>query len=303
LPRGAAFYQRIRNRYQVRLGHTTLCPVKFDRIWLVSALGLALFVSSCRPRRGAHAPGADAPDVKAVCSSGATFEQAPYKYENNQWGSSKEHGRYEQCLLERTVAGRRELGWSWTWPGQDSSVFAYPEIIFGWKPWTGGRSSDHRFPLKLSEMQHLAIQYEVETNATGNYNLAPEVWLISGRSGANTANPALITAEIMFWMEASGIARPAGVVVDQPEVAGIRYELWQLDHAGDNGAGGWRLLSFKAPSVQRAGTLPVDELLRYLVKKGLVGGEQYVASVEFGNEISGGTGTTWVKKFAVDVSP
>jgi hypothetical protein len=267
---------------------------------LATAAALQL---GCRPRRDAHAPGADAPGVKSICANAATVEDAPYRFENNQWGSGKEHQHFEQCLLERTVAARSEHGWTWIWPGQDSSVFAYPEIIFGWKPWTGGHSSDHRFPLKLSEMAHLAIAYEVETAATGSYNLAPEVWLTSARSSAGERNPGLISAEIMFWVEAAGIARPAGNVVDRPTIAGKEYEVWQKDNAGDNGRGGWRLLSLKTPTTERAGTIPVDELLRYLVRKGLVSGEHYVASVQFGNEITGGSGTTWVKKFAVEVSP
>jgi hypothetical protein len=243
------------------------------------------------------------PEVKAECGNAATVTDAPYRYENNQWGSGKEREKFEQCLLERTAAGRTERGWTWNWPGTNSSVFAYPEIIFGWKPWTGGRSTDHRFPLRLSEMQHLVIEYDVETTATGSYNLAPEVWLVSGRSGAGVPNPSSISAEIMFWVEAAGVAQPGGAVVDRPQVGGINYELWQLDNAGDNGTGGWRLLSFKWPATERAGTVPVDELMRYLMKKGLVNPAHYIAGVEFGNEISGGTGTTWVKKLAVEVTP
>jgi hypothetical protein len=277
-----------------------MSPAWRSRIVLLS---VALGVVNCRPRRPALAPGAETPDVKATCTNSAIIQDSPYRFENNEWGMGKAHGAFEQCLLERSASGGTERGWSWVWPGQDSSVFAYPEIIFGWKPWTGGRSSDPRFPLKISDMRQLTIDYAVETNASGSYNLAPEVWLISGRSGARTANPALISAEIMFWVEASGIAQPAGTVVDRPVIAGINYELWQKDHAGDNGAGGWRLLSFKTPTTLRAGTVPVDELLRYLVTKGLVQADHYVASVEFGNEISGGTGVTWVKKFAVNVSP
>jgi Glycosyl hydrolase family 12 len=268
---------------------------------LLSCFGLEL--ASCRPKRGAHAPGADLPQVKAECGNAATVTEAPYRYENNQWGSGKEREKFEQCLLERTVPGRTERGWTWNWPGTNPSVFGYPEIIFGWKPWTGGRSTDRRFPLRLSEMQHLVIQYEVETSATGSYNLAPEVWLVSGRSGAGVPNPSSISAEIMFWVEAAGVAQPGGAVVDRPQIAGAAYELWQLDNAGDNGTGGWRLLSFKLPTTQRAGTVPVDELMRYLVQKGLVNPAHYIAGVEFGNEISGGTGTTWVKKFAVEVTP
>ena len=36
---------------------------------------------------------------------------------------------------------------------------------------------------------------------------------------------------------------------------------------------------------------------------GLVSPDEYVASVEFGNEVVGGSGTTWVRKFAVNVAP
>jgi len=266
-------------------------------------LVFALCAVGCRPYPGAHAPGVDAPGVKSWCENNATLGGGAYHYENNQWGWAKEHSRYEQCLLEREVSGQTERGWTWAWPGQDSSVFAYPEIIFGWKPWTGGKSSDPRFPLKLSNVRELAIDYAVETSATGSYNLAPEVWLIRGRPSAGERNPGLISAEIMFWVEASGVARPAGSVVDRPTIAGKQYEVWQMDHAGDNGRGGWRLISIKTLTTERAGTIPVAELLRYLVQKDLVSAEHLVASVEFGNEISGGTGTTWVKQFAVHVSP
>jgi hypothetical protein len=43
--------------------------------------------------------------------------------------------------------------------------------------------------------------------------------------------------------------------------------------------------------------------LRYLLQKGLISANEYIATVEFGNEISGGSGTTWVKKYEVVVSP
>ncbi|MET0795604.1 MAG: hypothetical protein ABW061_29060 [Polyangiaceae bacterium] len=264
---------------------------------------LALFSVDCIRKIQASVPGAQDRSVSATCGNGATYRDKPYTWENNQWGSGKEHSSFQQCLLERSVNGETEHGWSWIWPGTDQSVFAYPEIIFGWKPWTGGKSSDKRFPLKLSNLQQLKIQYEVETEAEGSYNLAPEVWIIRNRSGAGEANPRLITAEIMFWVEASGVAQPAGTIVDHPEVGGITYELWQKDGAGDNGGGGWRLLSFKTPTTMRKGTLPVDDLLRYLLQKGLISANEYIATVEFGNEISGGSGTTWVKKYSVDVSP
>ena len=269
----------------------------------VLLLALAVSSTDCIRKIQASVPGAQDRHVSATCGNGAQYHDKPYTWENNQWGSGKEHSSFQQCLLEHDVDGTTVHGWSWIWPGTDTSVFAYPEIIFGWKPWTGGKSSDKRFPMRVSDMQQLKIQYEVETEATGSYNLAPEVWIINQRSAAGEPNPRLITAEVMFWQEAGGEARPAGTVVDRPEIGGLTYELWQMDHAGDNGNGGWRLLSFKTPTTMRKGTVPVDDLLRYLVKKGLINANEYIATVEFGNEISGGSGTTWVKKFAVEVSP
>jgi Glycosyl hydrolase family 12 len=270
----------------------------------LSGFCVACMLLACRPRRPTSVPAANLPGLTAQCGGGAILHDGPYNYENNQWGSHKAHGHFEQCLLLRTVDGHAERGWSWDFPGTDRSVFAYPEIIFGWKPWSGGRSSDARFPLKLSAMQKLDIEYDVETDATGSYNLAPEVWLIRQRPSAGQPNPSAISAEIMFWVEAAGVAQPGGSLVERPEINGQSYELWQQDNAGGDGSGPlWRLLSFKTPATERKGTIPVADLLRYLVKKGLVNAEHYVAGVEFGNEISGGRGTTWVKNLKVEVSP
>lgn len=274
-----------------------------SRIALSLCLSLALTVA-CRPRGAANAPGKADTQVTAICTPGATIVDGPYTYENNQWGSGKARGSFEQCLLKRQVGDRTEYGWTWDFPGVDPSIFAYPEIIFGWKPWTGGPPSDPRFPLRVADVQKLSLAYEVETEASGHYNLAPEVWITRAKPTSNAANPALISAEIMFWVESAGQTRPAGSLVDRTEVDGKRYTLYRLDGAGDKGNGeGWRLLSFTIPSTERAGTVPIDALLKYLVDTGHIDPQHYVASVEFGNEIAGGRGTTWVKRFEVNVSP
>jgi len=289
----------------VRLTFGRAVMLQFDRksfVPLFFAVCL-LALAACRKKPGS-APGKSLPGVDAKCGEFFTINEGPYRWENNTWGSGKARGRYEQCLLEREVDGKTERGWTWNFPGLDPSVFAYPEIIYGWKPWSGGRTTDKRFPLKVADVKHLVINYHIEMQATGAYNLAPEIWLTRSGHASNSPNPSTITTEIMFWMDYKAEARPAGSIVEHPVVDGVTYELWKADSIGDKGNGqGWVLYSFKSPKIQHQGTISVHSLLGYMSQKNLIKQDEYVASVEFGNEVMGGTGTTWVKRFDIEVRP
>lgn len=243
-------------------------------------------------------------EVIADCAIWTTRERGPYRFENNEWGHAKARGDFEQCLLERNVDGERQFGWRWAWPGYEPTVYAYPEIVFGWKPWTGGKPTDPRFPLAIRKIKELSVEYDVETVADGHYNLAPEIWLSSSGAWSEKRNPSLLTTEIMFWLEHAGGVRPSGDIVDHPTIENVAYELWKAGSVGDRGDGrGWRLYSFRSASTMRAGTLRIHAFLKYLADAGLIDVNDFVASVEFGNEVSGGKGTTWVKRFRIDVVP
>src|SRR5437868_15194771 len=113
---------------------------------LITAIGYSLSgcaatpvaSSTTRPPGGGgaaaagSAPGQSDPGVTANCQPDATEMSGSYRYNNNQWGRNKAKAKGEQCLLTRQFAERTERGWSWSWPGFDPSVFAYPEIEFGW---------------------------------------------------------------------------------------------------------------------------------------------------------------------------
>lgn len=270
---------------------------------LAAVLLLALPGAGCRLRHDLHnAPGKYGSGVSFECTDGYTKADGPYRYENNQWGAGKAQGRYEQCLLERRVDGQKQRGWTWNFPGTDPSVFSYPEVIFGWKPWTGGKSTDRHLPSRVGDFAKLSIVYEVESQVTGSYNLAPEVWVVNRNVQSGPAAPRSISAEVMFWMDAGGAARPGGNIVGEANVGGVVYELWQMDGAGSNGYS-WRLISFKSPTPQLKGVIDIPAFMRVLVDKKLVDPSHYIASVEFGNEVSGGTGTTWIKKLAVETAP
>jgi hypothetical protein len=281
-------------------------------MYRLSALCTAALMAACSnvpspeatAAPAAGAPGRNLPDVQAQCRNGDTQVIGAYKYENNMWGADKARGfTPEQCLLTRTVNGSKQVGWTWYWPGMDRSVFAYPQIMWGWKPWSGGKPSDARFPARVGDLKSLTMDFEVQTDAQGTYNLAPEIWLTSSGAWSEAPNPKLITTEIMFWMDYQQGATPAGSIVDRPVINGVAYELWKMDNIGNKGDGtGWTIYSFKSPTIQHAGRIDIQALLAYMVGKGWVSKDEYVASVEFGNEVMGGSGTTWVKRFEVNAN-
>ncbi len=257
----------------------------------------ALLLAGCKLKPRVMAPGVSADGVDADCGHWYSVMDGPYRYENNVWGKGKAKKGFEQCLLDRDVAGRTERGWTWNWPGFDSTVFAYPEIVFGWKPWSGGEPTDPRMPMKVADITKLTLDFEVETTATGTYNLAPEIWLTRSGSASSNPNPSLISTEVMFWMDYGGQAEPAGKIADRPTIAGIDYELWRADNFGAGGR--WTYVALKSTKIRRKGVIDMLAVLRYLADKQVIDPNHYVASVEFGNEIMGGSGTTWVKRFEI----
>jgi hypothetical protein len=175
-------------------------------------------------------------------------------------------------------------------------------VIFGWKPWSS-QSTTPSLPLRIADVRALTVRYAVKTEHTGKIALSLSAF-VTDSSAASAPNPRAIVAELMVWLDYPDDATPVGKRTAAFDVAGTSYELWHTPQHGDRGDGsGWQLFYFKGPNHQRRATVQVQPLLEWLTKQNLIASDRFIASVELGNELMSGSGTTWVEDFDVSLNP
>lgn len=277
-------------------------PVNARILPSLSLLVLACGCGSASDRPSAATPGEPPaktlPGVTSYCDYDQRLPLGAYDLLNNAFAQNKATEPHGQCLIERQVGGKAQYGWSWAWPGFDPLGFGYPEIVFGQKPWDPS-STDPRLPVRISDVTSMTLRYQTETTATGKHNLSPALWI----NGAADAAPLTIVAEIAVWLDWSEGTEPIGTPVGQVSVGGVEYGFWHAPNHGDRGDGtGWSLYYFKAATPRAQGTLDFQALLAHMQSEGDVQPSDYVTSLEFGAELQGGSGTTWITDFSVELT-
>ena len=193
--------------------------------------------------------------------------------------------------IDGTLVGR----WTWDWLNSGTNVKAYPEIIFGQKP--GSTSTSEALPIKINDVGVAVISYEVSSTYAGSGNVAFDCWLTDTPDPATWGVPP-ITHEIMIWLDSLGGMHPGGAYLERASLGSVTYAVY----VGDNYGQGWRYIAFaSAESRLGVGTLDLGSILAYIKEKNLVTGDEYLASIEFGNEIAGGAGETVVKRYTVTI--
>jgi hypothetical protein len=114
-------------------------------------------------------------------------------------------------------------------------------------------------------------------------------------TNSNTPSPRAIKTEIMIWTDRNEM-NPAGTKIDTVAVNGRTYDLWHNPHHG-----GWRYVAFVAHRKQLSGSLRLDAFVAECVKRGWVSPSEYVADIEFGNEIISGKGSTVLNSISFSV--
>jgi len=224
--------------------------------------------------------------AETKCGDWARLTFPDFYVENNVWGK-RDITDYKQCIFRAD----KVFGWEWTWPSGAPDVVAYPEISFGWKPWNS-QSTTPKLPLQVSKVKKALVTYDLSMKSEGIYNLAFDACL-TREPKPNEKN---ITAEIMIWLDHDTL-KPDGSSSEAVTIDGETYDFYkgQPPHAE------WPYLAFIKKTPRISGKTDFRKFLDYLVRAKHVSPNDYLASIEFGNEVYSGTGKTEVKKYVVEI--
>ncbi len=183
------------------------------------------------------------------------------------------------------------------YPETATSVNAYPEIIFGWKPFYDWQpSTTTRLPRQIKTISKLKVDYDIESDITGTHNLAFDNWICT----ENTPHPGNIRFEFMIWEDYHNMT-PFGDLIDEVTTSNGVYKFYKGEPDWEPAGSNWTYICFQRVSPRTSGIVDVDEILDYLVSHGHVSQDFYLSSLEIGNESANCKGSTIVKKFDVTI--
>ncbi|MGD1847578.1 MAG: hypothetical protein ACFB10_19485 [Salibacteraceae bacterium] len=232
------------------------------------------------------------------CDHYATISIGDWKVENNVWNTTGlTNGSYSQCIYTYEDASLQLLGWQWQYPDNAFGVNAYPQLIYGWKPWLPP-STTSNLPKRIADIQHLKVTYDVEVSRNeGDYNLAFDNWINSSEN----ITPQNILFEFMIWEDANNLV-PFGDYQEDVVTSNGTYRFYMGDPTWEPPGSDWTYLAFQRIGNRSQGTVDIDELLAYLVTKGIVAPTHYLSSIELGNEVGNSSGHAIIKAFQVELN-
>lgn len=232
-----------------------------------------------------------------ACHAFALFDLGEISLENNTWNTSNlSPGSYRQCVYVSSNSNTDLIGWSWSFPEDAQGVNAYPQLIFGKKPWHNS-STTSTIPRRIASIERLKVSYKATiARNEGEYNLAFDNWISSSAS----SNPADILFEFMIWEDAHEI-RPFGDYRATVATSQGNYRLYTGEPDWEPAGSNWTYLAFVREKNRTEGVVPIDELLDYLIAHEIVSEDHYLSSIEFGTELGNSEGYAVIEEFAIDL--
>lgn len=211
--------------------------------------------------------------------------------EMNVWGMGERPiNELDLCIFDFEIEEQSVFGWRWHTQNNNSAIIqCYPEIIYGWKPWRN-QSTNNQLPRVVSGLKKVDLNYEAMSQAFGTHNFTFDLWI----TDADNVNLEVVKAEIMIW-ESWREMRPLGELKEVLRTPFGDYEFW----SGTTQT--WDYHAFRRVEARTQGNLEATWFLDFLKERGYLRDDQFLASIEFGNEVATGEGITVLKKYEVNI--
>ena len=207
-----------------------------------------------------------AQDTTYNCNGWSQFTIGSYLVENNVCGQGNITD-FTQCIYRTGSGDDIHFGWNWNWPIGNSDVKAYPEVIFGKKPWSSN-STNAALPIKIQNLDEFYVVYDLDMVATGSYNLAFEFWVTIDSMSSETG----ITTEVMIWMD-NNLIGPAGNIIGTVTFDGFDYYLYQANWDS------WTYFAFVSAVPRYSGVLGIHHFVNYLVTQDMLDPNEYLSLI------------------------
>jgi hypothetical protein len=227
---------------------------------------------------------------EGYCADWAEITIDEYIVQNNVW-NKQGITEYEQCIYKEDPAENFPFGWHWIWPQPPGGVKAYPEIIFGHKPWSATSTTAH-LPIQISSITDITVSYNITQTAEGSYNLAFDIWL----NDTNPPTAESITREIMIWLDREMMVPAGDCLAADVDINDELYDFYKDDFPD------WTYIAFVKQTAEFSGNTRIDLFFDYLVTNSHISDAEYCSSIEIGNEVVYGEGSTEFIDYFIEVN-
>jgi Ca2+-binding RTX toxin-like protein len=186
---------------------------------------------------------------------------------------------------------------NWSFPLTTDSahtIRAYPEVIFGPAPMSGGHKSTDIttvLPAQVSSLTTLTADYDVSYKGnTGGFNVSFDIWLTDVPNGGASS----VTTEVMVWVH-KGDFDAFGTQVGTYSNGSVTGKIYAST------TGDWTYTAVVLDQDTPKGQIDIANILSALHGLNLVSSSDYVASVELGSEVVSGAGSLTINNLDLNV--
>ena len=175
---------------------------------------------------------------------------------------------------------------SWTFPRSIGGVYAYPHIDYNAQ--AAGVSSTQAANIGI-----LSANYNVDLSNKADSTVAFDFWFGSQPNGSWETT----SVELLIEVHPTSPGKPnRPFFLTGSGFAGATVHVSDMSAAGAN----WKFIDVKLPADMMSGMLSISEIIKELIWDGVMTGQEYLGSLQFGSEVQGGSGNLQINSLSYD---